>query len=133
MRNLTLQALARSVVEPIFSLLNPAVFSPDSSLYVWTTLGATSYECSHPFPFGLVYGLTDLAICCTKLGSHVICQDKALIYEEAPEAYKSLDSVLQALLQANLIEPVARLKPLLLIKPREGLAHDYVATNSIEI
>ena len=56
----------------------------------------------------------------TKLGSHVICQDKALIYEEAPEAYKSLDSVLQALLQANLIEPVARLKPLLTYKTSGG-------------
>jgi release factor H-coupled RctB family protein len=56
----------------------------------------------------------------TKLGSHVICHDKALIYEEAPEAYKSLDSVMEALLQADLIEPVARLKPLLTYKTAGG-------------
>ncbi|HCI1656080.1 TPA: RNA ligase RtcB family protein, partial [Pseudomonas aeruginosa] len=36
----------------------------------------------------------------TRLGSRVICGDRQLIYEEAPEAYKGIDSVVGALLEA---------------------------------
>ncbi|WP_058912006.1 RNA ligase RtcB family protein [Entomohabitans teleogrylli] len=49
----------------------------------------------------------------TALGSRVICRDRQLIYEEAPQAYKSVDSVLDCLVQAGLAKPVARLRPLL--------------------
>lgn len=38
----------------------------------------------------------------TVLGSRVICNDKQLIYEEAPQAYKGVDSVVQALLDKDL-------------------------------
>ncbi|EPE3154860.1 RtcB family protein, partial [Escherichia coli] len=33
----------------------------------------------------------------TELGSRVICRDKQLIFEEAPQAYKSAESVVQCL------------------------------------
>lgn len=49
----------------------------------------------------------------TEFGSVVVCQDKALIFEEAPQAYKSIDSVIAAMKNAGLIELVARFKPVL--------------------
>ena len=54
----------------------------------------------------------------TPLGGRVICEDKALIYEEAPQAYKNVDSVKDCLIGANLAQPVARNKPLISYKTR---------------
>jgi release factor H-coupled RctB family protein len=54
----------------------------------------------------------------TALGSRVICNDRQLIYEEAPQAYKSVDSVVQALVGAGLVRVLARLKPVLTYKTR---------------
>lgn len=56
----------------------------------------------------------------TAFGSRVICKDKALIFEEAPEAYKRIDSVIAAMLDADLIELVARFKPVLTYKTQGG-------------
>jgi release factor H-coupled RctB family protein len=52
----------------------------------------------------------------TKLGSRVICGDKELLYDEAPEAYKRCDDIIQSLVDENLIEVVARLRPVLTFK-----------------
>ena len=52
----------------------------------------------------------------TEFGSVVVCQDKALIFEEAPQAYKSIDSVIAAMKNVGLIELVARFKPVLTYK-----------------
>ena len=52
----------------------------------------------------------------TEFGSVVVCQDKTLIFEEAPQAYKSIDSVIAAMKNAGLIELVARFKPVLTYK-----------------
>lgn len=54
----------------------------------------------------------------TALRSRVICDDRELIYEEAPEAYKPIDSVVSALLAAGLVKLVARLRPVLSYKTR---------------
>ncbi|MCB2250938.1 RNA ligase RtcB family protein [Pseudomonas chlororaphis] len=54
----------------------------------------------------------------TALGSRVVCEDRALMYEEAPEAYKSIDSVVGSLLEAGLVRLIARLKPVLTYKRR---------------
>ncbi len=54
----------------------------------------------------------------TALGSRVVCDDRALIYEEAPEAYKPVDSVVGALRAAGLLRLLARLKPVLTYKTR---------------
>jgi len=56
----------------------------------------------------------------TALGSRVICDDRDLLFEEAPEAYKSIDAVIGALQAAGLIKVLARLRPLLTYKKREG-------------
>lgn len=56
----------------------------------------------------------------TALGSRVICADRGLIYEEAPEAYKAIDSVIGALRDAGLLRVLARLKPVLTYKTRGG-------------
>ncbi|MNJ70437.1 hypothetical protein D3C77_668970 [compost metagenome] len=50
----------------------------------------------------------------------MICADRALIYEEAPEAYKAIDSVVGALREAGLVRVLARLKPVLTYKTRGG-------------
>lgn len=54
----------------------------------------------------------------TALGSRVICNDRQLIYEEAPQAYKGIDSVVDALVGAGLVEPLARTRPVLTYKTR---------------
>jgi release factor H-coupled RctB family protein len=54
----------------------------------------------------------------TKLSSHVICEDRRLIYEEAPEAYKDIAGVIAELEAAGLIRVIARLRPLLSYKTR---------------
>lgn len=46
----------------------------------------------------------------------MICRDRQLIYEEAPQAYKSIDSVVDCLADAGLITPVACLRPVLTLK-----------------
>ena len=57
----------------------------------------------------------------TKLSSHVICEDRRLIFEEAPEAYKDIAGVIADLEAAGLVRVIARLRPLLSYKTR---AHD---------
>ena len=54
----------------------------------------------------------------TGMGGRVICNDRALIYEEAPQAYKSVDSVLDSLLEAGLARVIARSKPVMTYKTR---------------
>ncbi len=54
----------------------------------------------------------------TSLGGRVICNDRALIYEEAAQAYKNVDSVLGCLLGAGLARVVYRSKPVLTYKTR---------------
>ncbi len=52
----------------------------------------------------------------THFGSVVVCEDKSLIYEEAPQAYKNIDDVIAAMVDFGLIELVARFKPVLTYK-----------------
>lgn len=52
----------------------------------------------------------------TALGSRVICCDRELLYEEAPQAYKSIETVIESMVGAQLIKPVARFKPLITYK-----------------
>jgi len=54
----------------------------------------------------------------TGLGSRVICEDRALIYEEAPQAYKDIHQVIADLDRAGLIHIVATLRPLITYKTR---------------
>ncbi|MBL5860379.1 RNA ligase RtcB family protein [Serratia fonticola] len=56
----------------------------------------------------------------TRFGSRVICRDRQLIYQEAPEAYKPIDSVVGALQQAGLVTLVARMQPVLTYKISGG-------------
>ncbi len=54
----------------------------------------------------------------TELGGRVICEDRDLLYEEAPEAYKKIDAVVGDLVAAGLCEVVATLRPVLTYKTR---------------
>ncbi len=54
----------------------------------------------------------------TKLGSAVICEDKQLLYEEAPQAYKDITRVIADLVDAGLVDVVATLKPVITYKTR---------------
>ncbi|WP_371364850.1 RNA-splicing ligase RtcB [Sporomusa rhizae] len=52
----------------------------------------------------------------TKLKSRVVCHDTDLLFQEAPEAYKNIDTVIDSLLQFELINVVATLRPVLTYK-----------------
>lgn len=54
----------------------------------------------------------------TELGSHVICEDRELLFEEAPQAYKNITIVIDDLVQAGLVDVVAIMKPLVTYKVR---------------
>lgn len=56
----------------------------------------------------------------TAIGSHVICEDKNLLYEEAPQAYKDIDAVIADLISEDLIEVIAALKPIITYKMRKN-------------
>jgi release factor H-coupled RctB family protein len=56
----------------------------------------------------------------TKLGSRVICEDRALLYEEAPEAYQDIHRVVADLVEAGLVAVVATLRPLITYKMRRS-------------
>jgi release factor H-coupled RctB family protein len=56
----------------------------------------------------------------TELGGAVICEDKDLLYEEAPQAYKDIDVVIADMVEAGLIRVVATLKPLITYKVRRS-------------
>jgi release factor H-coupled RctB family protein len=51
-----------------------------------------------------------------KYRGRVVCHDTNLLYEEAPEAYKNIDVVIQCLLEYKLIKVIATLKPVLTFK-----------------
>jgi release factor H-coupled RctB family protein len=62
------------------------------------------------------YSVEDLQI--TDLKSQVICEDKDLLYEEAPQNYKKITKVIQDLVDFKLIEVVAILKPIVTYKKK---------------
>lgn len=53
-------------------------------------------------------------------GGHIICENRELIYDEAPQAYKNIEQVISDLKNANLIKVIASYKPLLTYKQRRG-------------
>lgn len=61
-------------------------------------------------------------------GGHVVCTDRRLLVEEAPEAYKDVGRVVAEMEEAGLCRVVAVLKPLVTFKtariPREARAGD---------
>lgn len=52
----------------------------------------------------------------TKFKSRVVCHDTELLFQEAPEAYKNIETVIACLLEFGLIEIIATLKPVLTYK-----------------
>jgi release factor H-coupled RctB family protein len=54
----------------------------------------------------------------TPLGGRVICGERALLYEEAPAAYKNIQDVIQELVEAGLASVIATFRPLLTYKTR---------------
>jgi len=54
----------------------------------------------------------------TDLGSHVICEDRELLFEEAPQAYKNITVVIDDLVREGLIQIVALLRPVVTYKVR---------------
>jgi release factor H-coupled RctB family protein len=54
----------------------------------------------------------------TPLGGRVICEDRDLLYEEAPAAYKNIETVIQDLVDAGIASVIATLRPLLTYKTR---------------
>jgi len=55
----------------------------------------------------------------TPLGGRVICEDCDLLYEEAPGAYKNIETVVQDLVEGGLVSVIATFRPLLTYKTRK--------------
>jgi release factor H-coupled RctB family protein len=53
------------------------------------------------------------------LESHVVCDDKQLLYEEHPQAYKTIDAIIDDLVEAKLIRVIAKMRPLITYKTRQ--------------
>lgn len=60
----------------------------------------------------------------TDLGSKVICEDKDLLYEEAPQAYKNIDTIIDELKDRDLITVIASLRPIITYKTRRNTKYD---------
>lgn len=58
----------------------------------------------------------------TNLGSTVVCNNQALMFEEAPQAYKKVDTVVASLVEAGLVTVIARFKPVMTYKKQENCA-----------
>ena len=56
----------------------------------------------------------------TELGGRVICRNKDLIYEEAPQAYKNIETVISDLVGAGLVRVIATLRPVITYKTRRS-------------
>ena len=56
----------------------------------------------------------------TPLGSRVVCEERDLLYEEAPAAYKNIEAVIGDLVAAGLVSVIATLRPLLTYKTRKA-------------
>jgi release factor H-coupled RctB family protein len=54
----------------------------------------------------------------TPLGGRVVCEERDLLYEEAPAAYKNIEAVIQDLVDAGLMSILATFRPLLTYKTR---------------
>jgi release factor H-coupled RctB family protein len=52
----------------------------------------------------------------TSLGGRVICKDKDLLYEEAPQAYKDISLVIDDMTSKGYMEVIATLRPILTFK-----------------
>lgn len=52
----------------------------------------------------------------TALGSRVICGDRELLYDEAPQAYKKCATIINDLVDAGLVKVIAKLAPVLTFK-----------------
>jgi release factor H-coupled RctB family protein len=62
------------------------------------------------------FGISELVQ--TPLGGRVICEERDLLYEEAPAAYKDIETVVQDLVDAGLVRVMATMRPLLTYKTR---------------
>ena len=56
----------------------------------------------------------------TELGGRVICEDRDLLYEEAPQAYKDIDGIVRCLRDLGRIKVVASLRPVITYKTRSA-------------
>jgi len=56
----------------------------------------------------------------TPLGGRVICEQRELLYEEAPAAYKNIGDVVQDLVDAELVSVVATFRPILSYRMRKA-------------
>jgi tRNA-splicing ligase RtcB len=49
-------------------------------------------------------------------GVYLVCEDRRSIKEEAPDAYKNIDEIIETVCGANLAKKVARMVPLAVLK-----------------
>ena len=55
----------------------------------------------------------------TKLGSSVVCEDKDLLYQEAPQAYKNVEVVIEDMIAEKMLRVIAVFRPVVTYKMRK--------------
>ena len=85
----------------------------------WLTVRAASGRAAMP-----VCACANASACSelvqTPLGGRVVCEERDLLYEEAPAAYKNIEAVIADLVDAGLVSVIATFRPLLTYKTRKA-------------
>ena len=68
--------------------------------------------------YGIASSLSRFILRGKRRGSRVICEQRDLLYEESPAAYKNIEDVVQELVDAELASVIATFRPLLTYKTR---------------
>jgi release factor H-coupled RctB family protein len=100
-----------SLVNSLKILQSPAYFAAHGAGRRWTKSKALAMISNNR-------SMTPSSLAVTDIGSRVICEDKQLIYEEHPYAYKDIDEVIKDLETFGIVKVVAILKPLITHKTR---------------
>ncbi|MGI0118813.1 RNA ligase RtcB family protein [Zooshikella sp. RANM57] len=87
----------------------------------WRSLNSLAHGAGRKWQRSECYGrlkkrYTVSALQQTKIGGRVICDDRELLFEEAPEAYKDINHVIETMEHFGLLTKIAKLKPVITYK-----------------
>ncbi|WP_027706700.1 RNA ligase RtcB family protein [Zooshikella ganghwensis] len=87
----------------------------------WISLNSLAHGAGRKWQRSECYGrlkkrYTVRALQQTKIGGRVICDDRELLFEEAPEAYKDINHVIEVMERSGLLTKIAKLKPVITYK-----------------
>lgn len=97
-------------------LLQPTALARETDLCGWSLAHGAGRRWRRSDCRGRMEHVPAESLTRTALGGRVVCADRQLLYEEAPQAYKDVDVVAADLVGAGLATVIAVLKPVLSFK-----------------